>query len=107
MLEVVILIAFLDIIAFQYINYKHQLLILHKLKQIYMTDQELQLQLEAMNAKVDKIKTEIQALIDAITASSDVPQSVVDAANTLAANLQTADDLNPDAEPNPEPNPEG
>lgn len=64
-----------------------------------MTNEELVTQLGDMNAKVDKIKTEIQALKDAIANAANVPQAVIDAANQLATNLQAADDLNPDAPP--------
>lgn len=61
-----------------------------------MTHAELTTALSDMNAKVDKIKGEIQVLIDAVNNADNVPQTVVDAANTLAANLQSADDLNVD-----------
>ena len=62
-----------------------------------MTNAELKDLLVASNAKVDKIKTEIQALKDLVAASDNVPQDIVDAVNALGANLQSADDLNPDA----------
>ena len=69
-----------------------------------MEYQELADQLTAMNVVVDKIKTEIQVLIDAIGNADDVPQTVIDAANALAVNLQTADEMNTDA-PTPDPEP--
>jgi prophage DNA circulation protein len=72
-------------------------MIINKLNQIQMTNEELVASLTSANAKVDKIKTEIQALIDIVAGSQNVPQAVVDAVNTLAGNLQSADDLNPDA----------
>lgn len=62
-----------------------------------MTQEELAQQLTDANAKVDKIKTEIQALIDAVANSANVSQAVQDAASALAANLQSADDMNQDA----------
>jgi len=72
-------------------------LIIQKLNSIIMTDAELKDLLVAANEKVDKIKTEIQALKDLVAASENVPQDVVDAVNALGSNLQSADDLNPDA----------
>jgi len=61
-----------------------------------MTQEELKTLLEASNAKVDKIKGEIQTLIDAVNNSTNVPQDIQDAANALATNLQSADDMNAD-----------
>lgn len=72
-------------------------LILKNQKNIIMTNAELKDLLTAANAKVDKIKTEIQALKDLVANSGNVPQDVVDAVNALGTNLQSADDLNPDA----------
>jgi len=72
-------------------------LIIQKLNSIIMTDAELKDLLVTANEKVDKIKTEIQALKDLVAASENVPQDVVDAVNALGSNLQSADDLNPDA----------
>ena len=71
--------------------------IIQKLNSIIMTNEELKNLLVDANAKVDKIKTEIQALKDLVAASENVPQDVVDAVNALGSNLQSADDLNPDA----------
>jgi chromosome segregation ATPase len=71
--------------------------IIHILNQIQMTNAELKDLLIAANGKVDKVKTEIQALKDLVAASENVPQDVVDAVNALGTNLQAADDLNPDA----------
>lgn len=62
-----------------------------------MTNEELVTQLGDMNTKVDKIKGEIQVLIDAVNNAANVPQNVQDAVNQLATNLQSADDLNADA----------
>jgi len=70
--------------------------IIKKLNSITMTNEELKTLLVDANAKVDKIKTEIQALKDLVAGSSNVPQDVVDAVNALGSNLQSADDLNPD-----------
>jgi hypothetical protein len=71
--------------------------IIQKLNSIIMTNEELKSLLVDANAKVDKVKTEIQALKDLVAASANVPQDVVDAVNALGSNLQSADDLNPDA----------
>jgi chromosome segregation ATPase len=72
-------------------------LLIKQNKKIIMTNQELKDLLVAANAKVDKIKTEIQALKDLVANSGNVPQDVVDAVNALGTNLQSADDLDPDA----------
>lgn len=73
--------------------------ILVLLWRIVMTNEELATQLTTLNGTVDKIKTEILALQALVASLNDVPQVVVDAVNTLAANLQSADDLNPDEVP--------
>jgi len=71
--------------------------IINKLNQLIMTNAELKDLLVAANGKVDKVKTEIQALKDLVANSANVPQDVIDAVNALGSNLQSADDLNPDA----------
>lgn len=63
-----------------------------------MNHEELKAGLDAANATVDKIKTEIQALKDAIANAGNVPAEVQAAAEALFSNLQSADDMNPDAE---------
>lgn len=73
------------------------LIIITKLSQMAQTDAELLAGLQAANAKVDKIKTEIQALKDAVANSTNVPAEIEAAANQLFTNLQSADDMNPDA----------
>lgn len=73
--------------------------ILVLLWRLIMTNEELATLLTQLNAQVDKVKAEILALQALVTSLNNVPQPVVDAVNTLAANIQTADDLNPDASP--------
>lgn len=71
--------------------------IIHLLNKIVMTTAELKVLLVEANGKVDKIKTEIQALKDLVSSFDNLPQDVVDAVNALGTNLQAADDLNEDA----------
>lgn len=88
--------AFIIIIIFLSLSLIIQLLTVIKLYQIQMTQEELKTALDLANAKVDKIKTEIQALKDAIVNAGNVSPEVEAAANQLFTNLQTADDMNPD-----------
>ena len=67
--------------------------------------EDLANQLTSLGGQVDSIKTElgsdIQRLLDAIQAADQVPAPVVDAANALAAkidSLKTLDVPNPEAE---------
>lgn len=74
-----------------------------------MTTQEATQKIESLNTQVEKIKTEVQTLIDAVNNNpGTIPAEVETAINKLAATVQGVDDMNPDAtEPGPvEPAPE-
>lgn len=73
--------------------------IVQLLERITMTQQELETKLAAANTQMGKVRTEIQALKDAIASAGNVPASVEAAANQLFATIQLADDDNPDATP--------
>lgn len=64
-----------------------------------MNQEELLAQINAANAKTEKIIGEITALKTAVENASvhDVSPEVQAALNQLLSNLQVADDLNPDA----------
>ncbi len=64
---------------------------------VKMNHEELAAKLNAYAAQLAKVKTEVQALKDAITNADNVPLSVVDAANAVGVALGEVDDLNPDA----------
>jgi chromosome segregation ATPase len=78
-------------------NHNENEKIIHKLNLIQMTNAELLQLLTDDNTKLEKIITEIQALKDSVNTNPAVPQEIVDQVNKLGTNLQTADDLNPDA----------
>lgn len=61
-----------------------------------MNQQELQAALEAANAKIDKIVTEVQNLITAVQTAGNTTPEVDAAVASLQAKLQGLDDLNPD-----------
>jgi hypothetical protein len=73
---------------------KHQT---KQLNKIIMTNEELLAQIEAANAKADKVITEVQALKDLVGTTPDVPQVVVDAVNNLTSKLDQLDAINEDA----------
>lgn len=73
-------------------------LILKNQQKMAQTHEELLAGINSANTKVDKIKTEIQALKDAVANSNNVPAAVEEAANQLFTNLQSADDMNEDAQ---------
>jgi len=64
---------------------------------VKMNHEELTAKLNAYATQLAKVKAEVQALKDAITNASEVPQTVVDAANAVGVALGEVDDLNPDA----------
>lgn len=61
-----------------------------------MQQAELQAALEAANAKIDKIVTEVQNLITAVTNAGSTTPEVDAALASLQSKLQGLDDLNPD-----------
>jgi len=71
------------------------------LKKIMATQEEVAGQLAALTAQVEKVKTEIQANLDAlaeaIAAQGNATPEVEAALAALTASVQGADDLNPDA----------
>lgn len=75
---------------------KHHTKLLNK---IMATEQEVLEQLDAANAKADKVISEVQALRDEVNTTPGVPESIVERVNSLANKLQQIDDINPDAEP--------
>lgn len=75
---------------------KHHTKLLNK---IIMTNEELLAQIEAANAKADKVITEVQALKDLVGTTPDVPQVIVDAVNALTGKLDQLDAINEDQAP--------
>lgn len=68
-----------------------------------MTAQEATQKINDLNTQVEKIKTEVQTLIDTVNNNpGTIPAEVEAAINQLAATVQGVDDMNPDAtEPGP------
>lgn len=85
-----------DMVAKILSEVKHHTKLLNK---IMATEQEVLAQLDAANAKADKVITEVQALRDEVNTTPGVPESIVSRINDLANKLQAIDDINPDAEP--------
>jgi hypothetical protein len=73
---------------------KHHTKLLNK---IIMTNEELLAQIEAANAKADKVIAEVQALKDLVGTTPDVPQVIVDAVANLTSKLDQIDAINEDA----------
>lgn len=67
------------------------------LRKIAMNQKELLDQINAANAKTEKIIGEVRALKTAVENAANVPQEIVDAVNRLTGSLDDADALNPDA----------
>lgn len=61
-----------------------------------MTSDELKAKVDAMTAKVNKVRVEIQALKDAVANAGIIRGDIVDGINNLEGLLQAADDDNPD-----------
>ena len=79
-----------------------------RLRRLEVTNAELTTKLNDLTTEVGKIGTETAASLKMITdlqaqiaGLDNVPQSVVDAVNALAAQIQKTDDLVPDAPPAP------
>lgn len=66
-----------------------------------MTNEEAVARMDAQEIKLTKIKTEIQALKDAILNQGNVSPEVEAAIGRVDAALQATDDLNEDAAPQP------
>lgn len=77
----------------------------HTLNQIKMTSEELIVVLTGIGTELDKVSeesaatlAEVKTLQDTIAGMGDsVPQSVVDAVNSIALKVKAVDDLIPDA----------
>lgn len=83
--------AFLLLLIYNYVLFSN-------LKQtIIMTNEELAQKLTDLNTQVVKVQSEIQALKDLVADTDNVPQSVIDAVNTLGSSIQAADDMDTDA----------
>ena len=68
------------------------------LKEIIMNEKQLLDQINAANAKVEKITGEIRVLKTAVENSKEVSPELAAAAAQLMSNLQVADDENADTE---------
>lgn len=66
------------------------------LQEILMSQADLAVQLNAQADQVEKVKGEVQNLLDVIAAQNDVSPELQAAADRLAASIQGVDDLNPD-----------
>lgn len=64
-----------------------------------MKQEEFIAKINTVTEQVGKVRTEVQALKDAIENSDDVPQAVIDAFSGLESAITAVDDINPDAVP--------
>lgn len=70
-----------------------------KLNQLIMTNEEAIAKLDAQATQLEKVRTEVQTLIDAATNQGNVSPELEAAINRVQAAIQTVDDQNADAEP--------
>lgn len=75
--------------------------IIHKLNQLIMTQQEAIQKLDTLATQVEKVKTEVQALVDAAGQEDEVSPELQAAIDRVSAAVQGVDDLNPDATEEP------
>lgn len=78
--------------------------LIYKTNKIDMETQEALTKLTDLNTQVNKIKGEVQKLIDAANnTNGEIPEDVAAAIDSLAATIQGVDDLNPDEVTEPAP----
>lgn len=96
MANAIIILALLDIILFQIINYRHQLTIIKKQKQIQMNQEELKTALSGVATTLNKAKDEI---LNALANSGNTSPEVDAAVQALGDVAQALDNIVPDAPP--------